>query len=72
ALIAMGNPYVAQSFPNTENYLCTFSNATSSEVGAVKVLFGEAVPVGHLPVTLPGIAQRGFGLQRSGANSGTK
>ncbi|HZU31536.1 MAG TPA: glycoside hydrolase family 3 N-terminal domain-containing protein [Candidatus Angelobacter sp.] len=72
ALIAMGNPYVAQSFPNTENYLCTFSNATSSEVGAVKVLFGEAVPVGHLPVTLPGIAQRGFGLQRFGANSGTK
>jgi beta-N-acetylhexosaminidase len=62
ALIAMGDPYVAQSFPNVENYLCTFSNATSSEIGAVKVLFGEAAPVGHLPVTLPGIAKRGFGI----------
>jgi beta-N-acetylhexosaminidase len=65
ALVAMGNPYVAQSFPNVENYLCTFSNATSSETGAVKVLFGEAAPAGHLPVTLPGIAKRGFGLQRA-------
>jgi beta-N-acetylhexosaminidase len=63
-VIAMGNPYVAQSFPNVENYVCTFSNATSSEVGVVKVLFGEAPTNGHLPVTLPGIARRGFGLQK--------
>lgn len=64
-LVAMGNPYVAQSFPNVETYICTFSNATSSELGAVKVLFGEAQTPGHLPITLPGIAKRGFGLQRT-------
>lgn len=64
-VIAMGSPYVAQSFPNIENYLCTFSNATSSEIGAVKVLFGQAMPAGHLPVTLPGIAQRGFAVQHT-------
>jgi beta-N-acetylhexosaminidase len=69
ALIAMGNPYVAQSFPNVENYLCTFSNAASSELGAVKVLFGEMSALGHLPVTLPGIAQRGFSLQRPAGTS---
>jgi beta-N-acetylhexosaminidase len=63
-VIAMGNPYVAQGFPNIENYICTFSNATSSEVGAVKVLFGEIPAIGHLPVTLPGVAQRGFSLQK--------
>jgi beta-N-acetylhexosaminidase len=62
-LIAMGNPYVAQSFPAVENYICTFSNATSSEIAAVKLLFGEAPANGHLPVTLPGIAKRGFSLQ---------
>lgn len=66
-VIAMGNPYVAQSFPNIENYICTFSNATSSEVGAVKVLFGEISATGHLPVTLPAIAQRGFSLQKQSA-----
>jgi beta-N-acetylhexosaminidase len=64
-LVAMGNPYVAQSFPSVENYVCTFSNATSSELGAVKVLFGEAQTPGHLPITLPGIAKRGFGLERA-------
>jgi beta-N-acetylhexosaminidase len=63
-LVAMGNPYVAQSYPNVENYLCTFSNATSSELGVVRALFGEIPARGHLPVTLPGIAARGFGLQR--------
>jgi beta-N-acetylhexosaminidase len=64
ALVAMGNPYVAQSFPQVETYICTFSNATSSEIGAVKALFGETAPAGHLPVTLPGIAKRGFSLQK--------
>lgn len=72
ALVAMGNPYVAQSFPNVENYLCTFSSATSSETGAVKVLFGEAATSGHLPVTLPGIAKRGFGLQRTRSAAGAQ
>ena len=40
-VVAMGNPYVAADFPKIENYLCTFSNASVSEVAAVKALFGE-------------------------------
>jgi len=72
ALVAMGNPYVAQSFPSVENYVCTFSSATSSETGTVKVLFGEAATSGHLPVTLPGIAKRGFGLQRVRSAAGVQ
>ncbi len=64
-LIAMGNPYVAQSFPGVENYICTFSNATSSEIAVVRLLFGETTGSGHLPVTLPGIAKRGLSLQSS-------
>jgi beta-N-acetylhexosaminidase len=70
AVLAMGNPYVAQSFPKVETYICTFSNATSSEIGAVKVLFGETATPGHLPVTLPGIAKRGFGLHGPSAGTG--
>jgi beta-N-acetylhexosaminidase len=58
-VIAMGNPYVAQSFPNIQAYLCTYSTASSSELSAVKVLFGELKPAGKLPVTLPGVAPRG-------------
>ncbi len=61
-VIAMGNPYVAQSFPAVQNYICTYSNAPTSEAAAVKALFGELKLNGKLPVTLPGIAQRGFSL----------
>jgi beta-N-acetylhexosaminidase len=64
AVVAMGNPYLAADFPKIENYLCTFSNATVSEIGAVKALFGEIAIRGHLPVTIPNVAQRGAGIER--------
>src|SRR4029077_17869529 len=64
AVVAMGNPYLASDFPRIENYMCTFSNATVSEIGAVKALFGEIPIHGHLPVTIPNVAQRGSGLER--------
>ncbi len=63
-VVAMGNPYIASDFPKIENYLCTFSNATVSEVAAVKALFGEIAIRGHLPVSIPNVAQRGAGLDR--------
>ena len=63
-MLAMGNPYLAEQFPAVQNYLCTFSNASISEVSAVKALFGEIAIQGHLPVTIPNIAQRGAGIDR--------
>jgi beta-N-acetylhexosaminidase len=64
AVVAMGNPYLASDFPKIENYICTFSNATVSEIAAIKALFGEIPIRGHLPVTIPNVAQRGAGLER--------
>lgn len=64
AVVAMGNPYLASDFPRIENYLCTFSNATVSEMAAIKALFGEIAVRGHLPVTIPNIAERGGGIER--------
>ncbi len=63
-MLAMGNPYLAQDFPAVQNYVCTFSNAAVSELSAVKSLFGEIAVRGRLPVTIPNIAQRGFGIDR--------
>jgi beta-N-acetylhexosaminidase len=63
-VVAMGNPYVVADFPGIQNYLCTFSNATVSEVSAVKALFGEIPIRGHLPVGIPNVAQRGAGIER--------
>jgi beta-N-acetylhexosaminidase len=64
AVVAMGNPYLASDFLKIENYMCTFSNATVSEIAAVKALFGEIPIRGHLPVTIPNVAQRGAGIER--------
>jgi beta-N-acetylhexosaminidase len=74
AVVAMGNPYLASDFPKIENYMCTFSNATVSEVSAIKALFGEIPIRGHLPVTIPNVAQRGAGLERPApvANGGSE
>jgi beta-N-acetylhexosaminidase len=65
AVLAMGNPYLLQDFPLAQVYLCTFSNASVSEVSAAKAIFGEIPITGHLPVTIPSVAQRGFGIERS-------
>jgi beta-N-acetylhexosaminidase len=64
AVVAMGNPYLASDFPQIKNYMCTFSNATVSEVGAIKALFEEVPVRGHLPVTIPNVAERGAGIER--------
>jgi beta-N-acetylhexosaminidase len=63
-VVAMGNPYLAANFPKVENYMCTFSNATVSEIAAVKALFGEIAIRGHLPVSIPNVAPRGVGIER--------
>ena len=63
-VLTMGNPYLVRDFPAIENYVCAFSNATVSEIAAVKAIFGEIAIGGHLPVAIPGIASRGEGMER--------
>jgi beta-N-acetylhexosaminidase len=61
-VVSFGSPYFLADFPQIENYVCAYSNALTSETGAVKALFGEIPFHGRLPVTIPGIAQRGAGM----------
>jgi beta-N-acetylhexosaminidase len=67
AVVAVGNPYLAEDFPDIQNYLCTFSTTSVSETSAVKALFGEIPIRGHLPVSIPGVAQRGADIERPDA-----
>ena len=63
ALIAMGNPYLLRNFPNVTAYLATYSTVAPSEAAAVRAIFGEIPIRGHLPVTIPGLAALGDGIQ---------
>lgn len=62
--VSLGNPYLIQGFPQATIYLCTFSNADVSQVAAVKAIFGEIPVKGKLPVSLPGTAALGDGVER--------
>jgi beta-N-acetylhexosaminidase len=63
-MVAFGNPYLLRSYPEVAAYLTTFSTAPTSETAAVKALFGEIGIGGRLPVSIPGLAKLGEGIQR--------
>lgn len=67
ALVALGNPYLLRSFPGVAAYMATFSTVPPSELAAVKALLGETPITGHLPVTIPGLAVLGDGIQSPAA-----
>ncbi|HXA65524.1 MAG TPA: glycoside hydrolase family 3 N-terminal domain-containing protein [Bryobacteraceae bacterium] len=62
-LVALGNPYLVRAFPNVSSYVTTYSPTPTSEVALAKALFGEIAITGHLPVTIPGVAKYGDGVQ---------
>ncbi len=61
--VALGDPYLLRSIPDVGVYLATFSTSRVSEIAAVRALLGEINITGHLPVTIPGLAQYGEGIQ---------
>jgi beta-N-acetylhexosaminidase len=61
-LVSLGSPYLVRSFPKAGAFLTTYSPVATAEVAAVKAVFGEIDINGHLPVTIPGIADFGFGI----------
>lgn len=73
AVLAMGTPYLTEDFPGIQNYICTFSNATVSEISAARALFGEIPLAGHLPVNIQNASLSGIdrGHLAGLANSGT-
>jgi beta-N-acetylhexosaminidase len=62
--ILFGNPYTATFLPDVPAMLLTYDFYDRAERSAVKALAGEAPITGKLPIGLPGLAQRGAGLDR--------
>jgi beta-N-acetylhexosaminidase len=67
-LVALGNPYLLRGFPGVAAYLATFCTVPPSEIAAVKALWGEIGINGHLPVTIPGLANYGAGITVAAKN----
>ena len=62
ALISLGNPYLLRDFPDLLSYAATFSTSTTSELAAAKAIVGEIPIRGRMPVSIPGLAKIGDGL----------
>ncbi len=62
--ISFGSPYVLRELPELETYLCAWGSQTDMQVAVARALFGEAPITGRLPVTIPGLAPRGAGIQK--------
>jgi beta-N-acetylhexosaminidase len=71
-LVALGNPYLVRAFPTVGTYVTTYSPTPTSEVSLARALFGESAITGHLPVTIPGVAKYGDGIQLPATHSPQK
>ncbi len=61
-LVSLGTPYLLRAFTGVSGYMTTYSTVPTSEIAAVKALFGEIPIAGKLPVTIPDLAKYGDGI----------
>ena len=62
--VLFGNPYTATFLQDVPAILLTYDFYDRPERSAVRALAGEAPITGKLPIGLPGLAERGAGLER--------
>ncbi|HEY3350152.1 MAG TPA: glycoside hydrolase family 3 N-terminal domain-containing protein [Thermoanaerobaculia bacterium] len=63
--VAFGSPYLLRDFPDLPTYMCAWGSQDVVQAAAARALFGEAAIEGHLPITIPGLAKRGEGVQKA-------
>jgi len=62
--VSFGNPYLAADLPSLSTYLAAYGDQPVMQVAAARALFGETEITGRLPVTIPGVAERGSGIPK--------
>ncbi|MFN8471639.1 MAG: beta-N-acetylhexosaminidase [Anaerolineae bacterium] len=64
-IVALRAPYDLLAFPDAPAFVAAYGDVPPSLDAIVKVLVGEAAARGRLPVTLPGLYERGDGVMRT-------
>jgi len=72
AVVSFDSPYFLLEFPGVACYLCAYKGSLESQQTAARALFGEISLKGKLPVSLPGLYERGHGLDLSARSAGPK
>jgi beta-N-acetylhexosaminidase len=63
-LVSLGNPYLISNLPEVGSYLIGWRANPVVEEAVARALAGAAPITGHLPITIPPLYPRGWGLQR--------
>jgi beta-N-acetylhexosaminidase len=63
--VSFGNPYLAADLPGLATYLAAYGEQPVMQAAVARALFGEAEITGRLPVTIPGVAERGSGIRKA-------
>ncbi|MBS3819020.1 glycoside hydrolase family 3 C-terminal domain-containing protein [bacterium] len=71
-VISFGSPYFLKSFPEVEGYVCAYRRASIAQRAAVEAVFGEIGFQGRLPVSIPGLYERGHGIVLKAKESSQK
>ena len=61
--ISFGNPYLLQNFPDLRTYVVAYGDMPALQQAAARAILGEINITGKLPISLPGLYQRGTGIQ---------
>lgn len=61
--MSFGNPYLLQSFPDLRTYIVAYGDMPSLQDASARAILGENPISGRLPISLPGLHQRGTGIQ---------
>ena len=63
AIVAcFGSPYLESRFPNAKTWIAAFSTADVAQRAVARAIFGQVAIGGRLPVTIPGGAALGAGI----------
>jgi beta-N-acetylhexosaminidase len=63
-VVSLGNPYLISRLPEVGSYLIGWRSNPIIEHAVARALAGAAPITGHLPISIPPIYPRGWGLQR--------
>ena len=61
-LNSYGNPYLIENFPMVKNYICSWKGNKIMQNAFVRAVTGRENISGKLPITIPGVANKNFGI----------
>lgn len=64
-IVSFGSPYLIECFPQAKTWLAAFSTNPPTQKAAARALFGETAISGIIPVSVPGVAERGAGIAKA-------